>query len=696
MSLERLGRAPWWTVPLSLATVGAFALAQPLLDLLGKNPEFFIARGLTSTDVIVFPLVLILIPALLSLPVLALRWVGPRASGLAHAIVIGGLFAVFAASALVALFGSDVAPALFGALALAAGVGFAIIFVRFPLVQTAVRYASLALVAFSFWFLAMTPASEIAFASTGDLPQVDQVTNPVPIVMLMFDEFPVATLIDSEGNLIAEQFPNFAQLAEDGVWYRNGVGVRQQTEEALPTILSGVGADPGSIPSSSDHPLNLFTLLSDAYDVAAVETVTNLCPDFACSNSSRRIEPLAERWSALGADLSVVYGHLALPDQISDRLPPIDQTWGNFTTGERSQYDIIDRFLANVDDDRRLEVDRLLDTFEFGEEPALRFGHFLIPHHPWEFTADGRRTGSSGSPGSEGAGWKTDRWLVAQGMQRHILQAQYADTVLGQVMDRMKEEGIYDEALLLITADHGITIRPGIGHQRKITPETVGTIAEVPMFVKYPSGQPGVEPGTIDDTRAETVDLLPTIADVVGIDVPWEVDGLSLLDETRSQRTESTMLGSDGPVTFGVDGHEKLEAAAEKEAMFPDGDPWALAPPGWAGWLGTELADVHNEDVEGVRLTVNQRGTLDALSEDADTLPVFLSGRVNLDTPTSGEEIVMVTVDGVVRAVTRTFEPDGNSSRYQALIHPDLLHPGVNDVEVWLASGTPDQATLLS
>ncbi len=109
MSLERLGSAPWWTVPLSLATVGAFALAQPLLDLLGKNPEFFIARGLTSLDVIAFPLVLILLPALLAIPVLALRWIGPRTAGLGHAIVIGALFALLTASILVALVGSDTA-----------------------------------------------------------------------------------------------------------------------------------------------------------------------------------------------------------------------------------------------------------------------------------------------------------------------------------------------------------------------------------------------------------------------------------------------------------------------------------------------------------------------------------------------------------------------------------------------------------
>ncbi len=100
-----------------------------------------------------------------------------------------------------------------------------------------------------------------------------------------------------------------------------------------------------------------------------------------------------------------------------------------------------------------------------------------------------------------------------------------ADTILGQVIDRMKDEGIYDEALLVVLADHGITIRPGIEHERIMTPETVGTIAAVPLFVKYPNRFRDIEPGTIDDIRAETTDILPTIADVVGITVPWDMDG---------------------------------------------------------------------------------------------------------------------------------------------------------------------------
>lgn len=695
MTFAQLGSGPWWRVPLSLATVGAFGFSQPLLDLLGRNPEFFIARGFTPLDVILFPLVTMAPLALLALPVLALRWVGPTSAGVAHAAVLGVLFTMLIASTWVALFGSDSPAIVFTIVAVAIGALLALSYVRFQLVRAIVGHAAWALPAFAAWFLVMTPAGDFAFANAGELPQTGDVGNPVPIVFLIFDEFPVATMIDSDGDLLEDLFPNFSQLATDGVWYRNGVGVRQQSEEAIPTILSGIGASADSIPTSSDHPLTLFTLLSDTYDVAAVETVTDLCPVFVCSNSSRRIEPFATRWSALAADLSVVYGHLTLPRSVSDNLPEIDRTWGNFTTGSESEFDIIDRFLAGVDDDRRQEVDRLLTTFEFdGPEPPFRFAHFLYPHHPWEVTADGHRTGAGNSPGGEGAGWSDDEWLVAQGYQRHILQAQYADTILGRVIDRMTAEGIYEESMLLVVADHGITIGPGVENQRLITPETVGTIAAVPMFVKYPSGQPGIGPGLIDDVRAETVDLVPTVADVIGVDLPWDVEGLSLLDPDRDLRATSEMIGREGPVRFGIDGTEKLIAAAAKEKWFPAGDPWSLAPPGWRGWLGLPIADISAVDVPEISVTVDQDDLLASLPPESDLLPVYLSGEIGLDRTATGEEVLVVSADGVVVAATRVFDPEGPSASFEVLIPPNVLHPGNNDVVVWLTDEGPSSHSL--
>jgi hypothetical protein len=696
MSPARVGSSPWWNVPVSLGAVCAFGLAQPLLDLLGRNPEFFIAQGFTSFDVALFPVPLLIVaPVLLSLPVLALRLIGPRVAGIGHAIVIGAVFSLFVATTWIALGGSDGSSVLFAVVVASAGALFGFAYLAVPAVRSAAVLAGWAVPAFAAWFLLATPASAIALARSGDLPDPGEVGNPTPVVMIVFDEFPLATMIDSHGRLLADLFPNFAALAADGVWYRNAVGVRQQTEEALPTILSGVGAGQGSIPIFSDHPLNLFTLLSGTYDIAAVETVTDLCPDFACRNSSRRIEPFADRWRAVGTDLAVVYGHLSTTRGISDALPPIDQTWGDFTTGQRSDFDIVERFLAEVEDDRRLDVERLLDSLVFEEEkPGLRFGHLLYPHHPWEVSADGHQTGARRPPGREGRGWSEDAWLVGQAYQQHIIQAQYADTIVGQVTMRLRQEGVYERALVIVAADHGITIVPGATDQRLITAETVGTIAAVPLFVKYPTGHEGVAPGFIDDARAETVDLLPTIADVIEMRVPWDTEGLSLLDPARSSRVSSVMVGRKGSVRFEVDGTEKLDAAALKDTWFIDGDPWSLAPPGWRGWLGRPVSEATSRADEGTRITVRQQRLLDELPEGSDTLPTVLTGTITVDRETSGNEIVLASVDGVVRAVTRVFDADGRRARFELLIPPELLTPGANDVILWLAEGAPDEPAL--
>src|ERR687887_2283149 len=52
-----------------LLAASGFALAQPLFDLLGKNAEFFAARGSTPGDIVLFALVVTFVPALVLLGV---------------------------------------------------------------------------------------------------------------------------------------------------------------------------------------------------------------------------------------------------------------------------------------------------------------------------------------------------------------------------------------------------------------------------------------------------------------------------------------------------------------------------------------------------------------------------------------------------------------------------------------------------
>src|SRR5690606_15325694 len=95
--LEGIGRISPLSVFASVAGIGAFALGQPLLDLLGRNPEFFVARRFPSLDIFLLAVLLVLAPVLLALIVLGVRRLNRLAGGLTHLLILTVLSPVYTA-----------------------------------------------------------------------------------------------------------------------------------------------------------------------------------------------------------------------------------------------------------------------------------------------------------------------------------------------------------------------------------------------------------------------------------------------------------------------------------------------------------------------------------------------------------------------------------------------------------------------
>lgn len=648
-----------------LVVLTVFGLTWPVLDLLGRNAEFFLARRSPKLEIVVLAAVaLLVLPAAVGLlgllPGRVMRWIGL------------GLIATLATS-LANLYLSRIAIPWWADMtgAVVVGVGFTWAFTRFGGVRQLGRYSSFAPLALLAVFLFAMPVGDVLSEPDSVVGNPVPVSDPVPLVVVVLDEFPVASLIDSQGELRESRYPSFAKLADDGTWYRNAVTVQQQTEHSVPAILTGSDPDQSLIPVAGHYPFNLFTALRSSYDLYVNESITQLCPQQLCAG-------LSATASSLVRDVSVVAGHLLLPEPATEDLPPIDRGWGDFAavTGD---FDARGEFRALLRDGQQASIERGLAQMATADvsEPALFYLHAIVPHHPWQFLPDGRSYPFivSTNPASFDGGWIDDGFLVAQAMQRHLLQVGYADHVIGEVIATLEERGIYDEAMVVVTADHGIAIVPGVEHQRTITPETVGEIAAVPLFIKYPNGEGG---GVIDDRRALTIDILPTIADVIGAELPDDVEGVSLLGPTPA-RESTTTTGPEGPVTYGVDGAEKLEVARRIESWFPDGDPWALLPPGSPDLLG---ADVDTSSLEPSALRVRLRES--DLYEDVDTADDVIPARVGGSVwggSANGDEMLAVVVNGEVGAVTRTYIDDGTTS-FLAMIPPELLVDGANTVEI--------------
>ena len=157
-----------------------------------------------------------------------------------------------------------------------------------------------------------------------------------PIVVLLFDEFPVIDLQQADGGIDAKRFPNFARLASESTWFRNTSTVSASTTVAVPAILTGQKPKKGALPILRDHPNNLFTLLGHRYRMAVTESQTRLCPQRLCR---RKDAGAGSRLSSLYSDVRVVYLHLIAPPALEQRLPVIDESWGDFGGGSTGEDD---------------------------------------------------------------------------------------------------------------------------------------------------------------------------------------------------------------------------------------------------------------------------------------------------------------------------------------------------------------------
>jgi len=104
----------------------------------------------------------------------------------------------------------------------------------------------------------------------------------------------------------------------------------------------------------------------------------------------------------------------------------------------------------------------------------------------------------------------------------------YTDAVLRRLAADLKERGLWDNTLLVITSDHGEQLKDhgGWGHAGNLFPE----VLRVPLIVKLPGQARG---GQRLSGMASGVDIMPTILGAVGAPVPEDLAGIDLLGSSE-------------------------------------------------------------------------------------------------------------------------------------------------------------------
>ncbi|HEU0023795.1 MAG TPA: hypothetical protein VFQ12_04150, partial [Thermoleophilaceae bacterium] len=328
----RLAKQSLWHLA-NLAVLWTFAVAQPLFDLLGDNPEFFAARGSTGFDIISFSVLLVLLPPLLLLGIeLLLRPLGQRVFAGAHVVFVGALVALIAAQALKKSIDSSDA-ALIG-LSVAIGAALAVLFARSEPVRSFLNVLTPAPLVFLLLFLLGSPVSKLAFPDEAGARTVGGVTQ-TPIVMVLLDELPSNTLVDENDRLDTRRYPGFAELARDATWFKNAFTIYDSTERAQPAIMDGDLPAKDRLPISADHPNSIFSLFAKTHRLNVSEEATSVCSRDLCEDT-RADEPYGDRISSMSEDLGLVWLHVVSPPGIEADLDSVSDNWGDFGGGSGS------------------------------------------------------------------------------------------------------------------------------------------------------------------------------------------------------------------------------------------------------------------------------------------------------------------------------------------------------------------------
>jgi hypothetical protein len=518
--------------------------------------------------------------------------------------------------------------------------------------------------------------------------------------MIYFDEFPTISLLNGKGLVDERVYPNFARLQKDSVWFRHATGVSGWTPVALPPMLTGVYPTKKLAPSYVQFPDNLFTLLRDDYKVEASESVAQLCPPSECTSAPLERETgllpvLRESTATARLLVSPLKSNVEPGDQFAEQEDEGEKAAAGSSKPHRADDTWFRSSVAGKANQPSRFTD-FLNSLTASDQPTLRFLHILLPHSPFVHLPSGasypdvNRSFHHTNPSASGK--PTGGELSYR--QRHLLNVAYTDTLVGAVIDRLKEQGIYDQSLIVMTGDHGIWFQHGTKHpiDRSVDPKTQASVPEVsyvPTFVKLP----GTGKGRIDDRNWENVDLVPTIADVLDVKIPWRVDGVSGLgpdlrktDEKRWNNSQQTVKFSDRRAT------PRLMAGVIETLARPDHGVAGLYEYGpYRDVVNKQVSDLTVSGASPGRATVNLGATFN-VDPKSGTIPAMIYGKVTgvpADTP------IAVAVNGTISAVPIAFAGvKGSEIRFAGLVFDERFKAGSNKLQLFVVEGTPDNPVL--
>ena len=171
------------------------------------------------------------------------------------------------------------------------------------------------------------------------------------------------------------------------------------------------------------------------------------------------------------------------------------------------------------------EADRWLRDIRDKKRPFMLWVDSFDPHEPWDPPSIWKKEPCPYDPDWKGnpimlAPWTPVEGRITDEECAHI-RALYAENIelvdkkIGKLLDSIRDQGLWDETLIIITSDHGQPMgkgEHGHGIMRKCRPWPYEELVHVPLMMHIP----GIEGGKRIKGFVQNVDIAPTILEALG------------------------------------------------------------------------------------------------------------------------------------------------------------------------------------
>ena len=279
------------------------------------------------------------------------------------------------------------------------------------------------------------------YVTRGSLLTVSPKSN---VIVFVLDTYDTAILDE-----VLEENPAFLDDFEDFTYFHNSAGTMIPTTNAIPNMLTALKPAPGEdIAEYRATKYEKGTYLPDIHDLGysigiytdSMMADFNNPADHAVADLTLNVHPVSRApidvWRTF-----VAMEQCALYREAPWALKPV--FW--YYTSDINNRMIADSGDSNMDDSLyelddaailKMVRERGLEASDRGENGAFRFIHLFGPHFPFSINEEGEFVGTN--------------------QTGQIAQAQGSMKVVTAYMDELKRLGLYDEATIIVTADHGV------------------------------------------------------------------------------------------------------------------------------------------------------------------------------------------------------------------------------------------------